>query len=76
MPLEEFLGRMDAQLDQVEQGDRLPGVDEPTVPGERGSRRYDELVARGLVPVGAAGWEVLRTCCESLGAPLPVPLDG
>ena len=38
MPRQEFLERMDAQLDQVKQGERLPGVDELLVPGERAPR--------------------------------------
>ena len=40
LPRQQFLERMDAQIDQIKQGERLPGVDELLVPGERGQRRY------------------------------------
>lgn len=71
LPRPEFLGRMDAQIDQIKRGERLPGVGELLVPGERGQRRYVELTARGVVPLAAASWQVLVTGCESVAAPLP-----
>lgn len=71
LPRQEFLERMDAQLDQIKQGDRLPGVGELVVPGERGQRRYLDLTARGVVPLAPASWLVLVTGCESLAAPPP-----
>jgi LDH2 family malate/lactate/ureidoglycolate dehydrogenase len=75
LPRAEFLARMDAQIDQIKQGERLPGVDELLVPGERGQRRYLELTARGEVPLAAASWQALVTSCESVGAPLPTAID-
>jgi LDH2 family malate/lactate/ureidoglycolate dehydrogenase len=75
LPRHEFLARMDVQIDQVKQSERLPGVDELVVPGERGHRRYVELTARGAVPLSPASWQVLATACESLDAPLPPVLD-
>src|SRR6266508_2923155 len=39
LPRQEFLARMEAQIDQIKQGERLPGVEELLVPGERGQRR-------------------------------------
>lgn len=75
LPREEFLQRMDAQLDYIKQGERLPDVEELVVPGERGRRRYLELTARGVVPVAPASWQVLVTSCDSLGAPLPAVLE-
>lgn len=75
LPLHEFLQRMDTQLDQIKQGDRLPGVDELVVPGERGQRRYLELTSRGVVPVAPASWHVLVTTCDSLTAPPPAVLE-
>jgi LDH2 family malate/lactate/ureidoglycolate dehydrogenase len=66
---------MDAQIDQIKQGKRLPGVDELVVPGERGERRYVELSVRGIVPLSPAGWQVLATACESLDVPVPAVLD-
>jgi LDH2 family malate/lactate/ureidoglycolate dehydrogenase len=73
LPREEFLTRMDAQIDQIKQGERLPGVDELLVPGERGHRRSADLTARGVAPLAAPSWQMLATSCESLGAPLPPP---
>ena len=75
LPRQEFLARMDAQLDQIKQGERLPGVDELLVPGERGQRRYLDLTARGVVPLAPASWLMLAASCESLAAPLPAVLD-
>jgi LDH2 family malate/lactate/ureidoglycolate dehydrogenase len=74
LPRQEFLERMDAQLDQVKQGERLPGVQELLVPGEGGQRRYLDLTARGLVPLALASWQLLATGCESLAVPLPAVL--
>jgi LDH2 family malate/lactate/ureidoglycolate dehydrogenase len=75
LPREEFLERMDAQLDQIKQGERLPGVDELLVPGERGQRRYLDLTARGVVPLSSASWQLLETGFESLGVALPIVFD-
>jgi LDH2 family malate/lactate/ureidoglycolate dehydrogenase len=75
LPRPEFLARMDAQIDQIKQGERLPGVDELLVPGERGQRRYQDLAARGVVPLAPASWQLLATGCTSLAAPLPAILD-
>jgi LDH2 family malate/lactate/ureidoglycolate dehydrogenase len=75
LPRQEFLARMDAQLDQIKQGERLAGVDELLVPGERGQRRYLELTARGVVPLTPASWQLLATGCESLAVPLPAIRD-
>jgi LDH2 family malate/lactate/ureidoglycolate dehydrogenase len=75
LPRQEFLERMDEQIDQIKQGERLPGVEELLVPGERGQRRYLDLTARGVVPLAPASWEILATSCESLAAPLPAVLE-
>jgi LDH2 family malate/lactate/ureidoglycolate dehydrogenase len=75
LPRQEFLARMDAQIDQIKQGERLPGVDELLVPGERGQRRLLDLTARGVVPLASASWQILATGCESLAVPLPAVLD-
>ena len=75
MPREEFLKRMDEQLDQIKQGGRLPGVDELVAPGERGRQRYLELTARGVVPIAPVGWDVLVASCDSLGVSLPPVLE-
>jgi LDH2 family malate/lactate/ureidoglycolate dehydrogenase len=75
MPREEFLARMDAQIDQVQGGERLAGVEELLVPGVRGQRRAAALSARGIVPLAPASWQILATSCGSLGVPLPAVLD-
>lgn len=75
LPREEFLERMDGQLDQIKQGERLPGVDELVAPGERGHRRYLELTAREVVPVSPSSWELLVTYCDSLDVSLPAVLE-
>ena len=74
LPQQEFLARMDAQLNQIKQGERLPGVDELVLPGERGQRRWLDLTARGVVPLERAGWQMIEQACESLGTPLPTVL--
>jgi LDH2 family malate/lactate/ureidoglycolate dehydrogenase len=71
MPRHEFLERMDAQLDQVKQGERLAGVGELVLPGERGHRRLERLRAEGAVPVTQASWEVLEAACDALAVALP-----
>jgi len=65
LPREEFLGRMEAQIDQVKAGERLAGVDELLVPGERSHRRYQGLIARGTAPLSVATWEALTKACAS-----------
>jgi LDH2 family malate/lactate/ureidoglycolate dehydrogenase len=75
LPSEEFLERMDAQLDQIKEGERMDGVDELVVPGERGQRRYLELTARGEVPLAPASWRMLVAACDALRVPLPAVLD-
>jgi LDH2 family malate/lactate/ureidoglycolate dehydrogenase len=75
LPREEFLARMDAQIDQIKQGDRLPGVDALMVPGERSQQRYLELTADGAVALEAASWQILASACESLAVPPPTVLD-
>jgi LDH2 family malate/lactate/ureidoglycolate dehydrogenase len=75
LPREEFLARMDAQIDQIKQAERLPGIDELLVPGERGRRRYLDLTASGHVPLSPASWQILEANCEELGVPLPAVLE-
>jgi LDH2 family malate/lactate/ureidoglycolate dehydrogenase len=72
LPREEFLGRMEAQIDQVKAGERLAGVDELFLPGERSHRRYRELTTRGTVPLSVAAWEALTKACAYLTI-LPPP---
>lgn len=74
LPREEFLARMEAQIAQVKAGERLAGVDELFVPGERGHRRYHELTTQGTAPLSVATWEALTKACASLSiSPPPRP---
>jgi LDH2 family malate/lactate/ureidoglycolate dehydrogenase len=40
LPRQEFLARMDAQIDQIKRVERFPGVEELLVPGECGQRLH------------------------------------
>ena len=71
LPREEFVGRMEAQIEQVKASERLAGVDEVLLPGERGHRRYNEWADRGLAPLSLASWEALAKACASLPISLP-----
>jgi LDH2 family malate/lactate/ureidoglycolate dehydrogenase len=71
LPREEFLGRMEDQIDQVKAGERLAGVDELYVPGERGHRRYHELTTRGTAPLSVGTWDALTKALASLSIPPP-----
>jgi LDH2 family malate/lactate/ureidoglycolate dehydrogenase len=75
LPREEFLARMDAQIDQVKSGTPQQGVEEIFVPGERGLRRKRQLLSQGTVPLSAASWEALSEVCRSAGIPLPPVLN-
>jgi LDH2 family malate/lactate/ureidoglycolate dehydrogenase len=70
-PVEEFLSRVDEQIDQIKSSDRLDGVDEIVIPGERGYHRRRAMLASGSVPRGEATWSVLTQACEMMQVPLP-----
>ena len=70
-PRAEFLARMDAQIDQVKQGERAPGVDELLVPGERGERRLQELIARGVLPPRRAAGSCWRRAARRSASRCP-----
>jgi LDH2 family malate/lactate/ureidoglycolate dehydrogenase len=74
LPREEFLARMEVQIEQVKAGERLAGVDELLVPGERSHRRYQGLIARGTAPLSGATWEALTKALASLSIPPPPAL--
>jgi ureidoglycolate dehydrogenase (NAD+) len=76
MPREEFLARMDAQIDQIKASKRRPGVAEIRVPGERGQRRKRELLARGQIPLSAKTWRTLEQCAAGIGVQLPAVQTG
>jgi LDH2 family malate/lactate/ureidoglycolate dehydrogenase len=74
LPREEFLARMEVQIEQVKAGERLAGVDELLVPGERSHRCYRELTTRGTAPLSVSTWEALTKACASLSIALPPDL--
>jgi LDH2 family malate/lactate/ureidoglycolate dehydrogenase len=71
LPCNEFMARMDEQIDQIKDGERAAGIDELVIPGERGERRRRELTQRGAVPLTPASWRILEARCASLGSTLP-----
>src|SRR5215831_11574485 len=71
----EFLDRMDAQIAHMKAGERTDGTDELVVPGERGQRRHDQLVARGTVPLSAVTWDSVRRACATLDVAPPAVLE-
>jgi LDH2 family malate/lactate/ureidoglycolate dehydrogenase len=73
LPREEFLARMDAQIEQVKSGARKPGVEEILIPGERGQRRKRDLLAQGRLPLQPAGWQALQDICTRAGLAAPEP---
>jgi LDH2 family malate/lactate/ureidoglycolate dehydrogenase len=75
LPRQEFLDGMDAQIAHIKAGARTAGADELLVPGERGQRRHDQLVARGTVPLSAGTWDSVRRACATLAVALPDVLE-
>jgi ureidoglycolate dehydrogenase (NAD+) len=68
---DEFVARMDAQIDQVKSAACQPGTDEILVPGERGQRRRRQYLAQGTLPLGDVTWQTLEKTCGELGVGLP-----
>jgi LDH2 family malate/lactate/ureidoglycolate dehydrogenase len=66
MPLEEFLARVDAQIDQVKASERISGVEEIVVPGERGQRRRAALLERGTLSLSKESWDQLVEAGEAV----------
>jgi len=62
---------MDEQIEQAKGAERLPGVTEIFVPGERGQRRRRELIAKNTVPLGDITWTAMEQTCAGLGVDLP-----
>lgn len=73
MDRDEFLARVDAEIDQVKSSERLEGVEEIFVPGERGLRRRERLLAAGTLTLSEQTWRSLERTSESLGVPPPTP---
>jgi len=71
MPREEFLARIDKQIEQIKGGKRMPGVEEIFIPGERGLRRNASLLAGGTLDVAGSVWGRLESLSEEKRIPLP-----
>jgi uncharacterized oxidoreductase len=71
MPRDEFLARIDEQIDQAKAAERLEGVAEILVPGERGQRRAAQLRAQGMLLLTEMAWEGLSAACQTADVPLP-----
>ncbi|MGI5836607.1 MAG: Ldh family oxidoreductase [Chloroflexota bacterium] len=72
MALEKFRARVDEQIDQVKSSARIEGAGEILVPGERGQRLRESLLARGTVPIPDESWERLEKVCRDLGLTPPM----
>jgi ureidoglycolate dehydrogenase (NAD+) len=68
---DEFVARMDSQIEQVKAAARQPGTDEILVPGERGQRRRRHYLTQGTLPLGDVTWQTLEKTCGELGVALP-----
>lgn len=66
MPVEEFLARVDAQIDQVKASECINGVEEIVVPGERGQRRREALLKRGTLSLSKESWDQLVKAGEAV----------
>jgi LDH2 family malate/lactate/ureidoglycolate dehydrogenase len=64
---------MDDLVAHIKASERVEGVEEIFVPGERGQRRAAALRRAGEVPIDAHGWQTLEQVCASVDVPLPVP---
>ena len=71
IPHDQFTQRMDELVRWIKSGQRLEGVAELVIPGERGQRRASELIRAGQVPLNAVAWNTLADVCGPLGVPLP-----
>lgn len=74
MPRDEFLSRMDDQIEQIKGGKTREGVDEIFVPGERGQRRKQQILEQGSVPLSTNAWGAMEKMSESMGIALPAQI--
>jgi len=70
-PALEFRARVDTLVEQIKGGERMEGVDELLLPGERGERRFWALTSAGTVPISARTWDALARTCASIEVALP-----
>ncbi|MFN8532918.1 MAG: Ldh family oxidoreductase [Dehalococcoidia bacterium] len=68
---EAFLERMDELVRYVKASDRMEGVGEVFVPGERGQRRAAQIIESGWVPLNDLCWNALVDVCGMVGLTPP-----
>ena len=61
--------RTQVVLDRVKSAERLPGVQEILLPGERGSRKAQERLSSGMIPVEANLLSNLRVMASKVDSP-------
>jgi len=66
MPVDVFKWRMDARIRAIKQSERLPGVDEILMPGERELRLERERRQRGI-PLGVNVLDQVAAVAAELG---------
>ncbi|MDP6823214.1 MAG: Ldh family oxidoreductase [Dehalococcoidia bacterium] len=66
-----FLSRMDDQIEQIKNGERIEGVEEIFVPGERGLRRKSALLESGMVELADTAWSAMEAVAKDVGIGLP-----
>ena len=74
MPREEFLARMDRQIEQIKGGNRMEGVDEIFIPGERGLRQKAASLETGVIELEDSTWAMMTAAEEENGVSLPIPV--
>jgi LDH2 family malate/lactate/ureidoglycolate dehydrogenase len=71
MSAAEFRSRIDDLLAHIKASERVEGVEEVFVPGERGQRRAAALRRADEVPIDPLGWQTLEQVCASIDVPVP-----
>ena len=71
MPRDQFMARVDQQIELLKGAERREGAEPLVLPGERSHQRQAALRARGVAPLSEASWRALSSSCDGLGVPLP-----
>ncbi len=74
MPRDEFLERMDRQIEQIKGGKRMDGVDEIFIPGERGLRQKTASLEKGTLELPDNTWSGMEAMAKEKGVSLPMPM--
>lgn len=68
MDIGHFKERIDGMVDRIKASERLPGVEEILVPGERSIKKIDENRALGI-PIGEETISEFKALCAEFGIP-------